>query len=43
MLFRSFVPFEMLDAFKSGMESVLGENKCHVLRIRPQGGWVVVA
>lgn len=40
---QAFVPFEMLDAFKSGMESVLGENKCHVLRIRPQGGWVVVA
>lgn len=40
---QAFVPFEMLDAFKSGMESVLGEGKCHILRIRPQGGWVVVA
>ena len=38
---QAFVPNERLDSFKSGMEAVLGEGKCHVLRIRPQGGTVV--
>ena len=35
---QAFVPMDMLDAFKSGIERVLGEGKCHVLAIRPQGG-----
>ncbi len=35
---QAFVPVDMLDAFKSGIERVLGEGKCHVLSIRPQGG-----
>ena len=35
---QAFVPMDMLDAFKSGIERVLGEGKCHVLSIRPQGG-----
>ncbi len=35
---QAFVPFDMLDAFISGMEAVLGIDKCHVLNIRPQGG-----
>ena len=38
---QAFVPNDRLAAFKSGMEAVLGEGKCHVLRIRPQGGCVV--
>ena len=38
---QAFVPNGLLDSFKSGMEAVLGEGKCHVLRIRPQGGCVI--
>ena len=40
---QAFVPMEQLEAFKAGMEAVLGEGKCHVLHIRPQGGWVVAS
>ena len=40
---QAWVPEEYLQVFKSGMEELLGEGKCHVLRIRPQGGCVVVA
>lgn len=36
---QAFVPFEMLDKFKNGMERVLGEGKCHVLSLRPVGGY----
>lgn len=35
---QAFVPLDMLDSFKAGMEAVLGEGSCHVLKIRPQGG-----
>ena len=35
---QAFVPFEILDAFKTGMDAVLGEGACHILSIRPQGG-----
>ena len=35
---QAFVPMDMLEEFKSGMERVLGEGSCHVLQIRPQGG-----
>ena len=35
---QAFVPFEILEAFRSGIDSVLGEGACHVLSIRPQGG-----
>ena len=35
---QSFVPLEMLDSFKEGIERVLGEGKCHVLSIRSEGG-----
>ncbi len=40
---QAFVPYDLLDSFKSGMERVLGENKCHVLHIRPVGGCVVIS
>ena len=40
---QAFVPLEKLDAFRSGMEALLGPGMCHVLRVRPQGGCVVVA
>ena len=35
---QAFVPFEILEDFRKGMDSVLGEGACHVLSIRPQGG-----
>lgn len=38
---QAWVPHEKLDAFKAGMEALLGQGKCHVLHIRPQGGCVV--
>ena len=35
---QAFVPLEMLDSFKEGMERILGEGKCHILSIRNEGG-----
>ncbi len=35
---QAFVPFDLLDSFRAGIDSVLGEGACHVLSIRPQGG-----
>ena len=35
---QAFVPFELLDSFRAGIEGALGEGACHVLSIRPQGG-----
>ncbi len=35
---QAFVPLDMLDGFKSGIEAVLGDGSCHVLSIRPEGG-----
>lgn len=35
---QAFVPFEILEKFREGIDSVLGEGACHVLDIRPQGG-----
>ena len=35
---QAFVPLDRLDEFKSGMERALGEGKCHVLSITPDGG-----
>ena len=35
---QAFVPLDMLDAFKAGIEAVLGKGCCHVLSIRSQGG-----
>lgn len=35
---QAFVPYDVLDEFKSKIESVLGEGMCHVLSIRPVGG-----
>lgn len=36
---QAFVPFDMLDEFKTKMENVLGDGMCHVLSIRPIGGY----
>ena len=35
---QAFVPFELLEDFRAGIDGVLGEGACHVLSIRPQGG-----
>ena len=35
---QAFVPFEILETFRAGIDAVLGEGACHVLSIRPQGG-----
>ncbi len=36
---QAFAPLDMLDYFKKRIEAVLGENMCHVLSIRPVGGY----
>ena len=35
---QAFVPFDLLDTFRSGIDAALGEGACHILSIRPQGG-----
>lgn len=38
---QAFVPEEMTEEFKAGMEAVLGSGKCHVLSVRNEGGILV--
>ena len=38
---QAFVPEDLTEGFRAGMERVLGEGKCHILHIRPDGGCVV--
>ena len=40
---QAFVPFELLESFRSGIDAALGEGACHVLSIRPQGGVEMIA
>ena len=35
---QAFVPFDLLETFRAGIDSALGEGACHILSIRPQGG-----
>ena len=35
---QAFVPMDMLETFRAGIDAVLGEGACHVLSIRPHGG-----
>ena len=35
---QAFVPFELLESFRAGIDGALGEGACHVLSIRPEGG-----
>ena len=35
---QAFVPYEILDSFKAGIDAALGEGACHILSIRPAGG-----
>ncbi|MBQ7741093.1 MAG: galactokinase [Eubacterium sp.] len=39
---QAFVPNDMLDTYKNTLESVFGEGTCHVLIIRPVGGYQVI-
>lgn len=39
---QAYVPHDLLEQFRHGMEALLGEGACHVIRIRPQGGYVIV-
>lgn len=38
---QAFVPDDMLEEFKAGVEAVLGSGKCHILNIRREGGCVL--
>jgi len=38
---QAFVPIDMIDAFKAGMEALLGDACCHIVHIRPEGGCVL--
>ena len=35
---QAFVPLEMLECFRAGINAVLGQGACQVLSVRPQGG-----
>ena len=35
---QAFVPMDLLEPFRAGIDAALGEGACHVLSIRPQGG-----
>ena len=35
---QAFVPVDLLEEFRKGMDAALGEGACHVLSIRHQGG-----
>ena len=35
---QAFVPLPMLEAFRTGIDGILGSGACQILTIRPQGG-----
>jgi len=35
---QAFVPLDMLQEFKTGIDGALAPNACHILSIRPEGG-----
>ena len=35
---QAFVPFEILEDFRAGIDAALGDGACHILSIRPHGG-----
>ena len=39
---QAFVPDVLLTCFQEGMEAALGKGCCHILRIRPVGGTVIL-
>ncbi len=40
---QAFVPTDMLDDFRNGVEKLLGQGSCHVMSIRKEGGVLVEA
>ena len=40
---QAYVPVDLLDGFRAGVDGVLGDGSCHVLTIRPVGGAVIAA
>ncbi len=38
---QAFVPLDMLDKFKNEIDSVVGQGMCHILSIRPVGGYEI--
>ena len=38
---QAFVPDALVESFRAGMETLLGQGSCHMLRIRPEGGCLV--
>jgi len=38
---QAFVPMDMLEVFRTGMDAALFEGSCHVMSIRPEGGILV--
>ena len=40
---QAYVPLDMLEAFRLGIEQVLGDGSCHVLSIRSEGGILLEA
>ena len=39
---QAFVPSEMVDAYKEGIERIFGEGSCHKMKIRPFGGLKII-
>ena len=39
---QAWVPDDRVVRFQTGMEAVLGQDRCHVLHIRPVGGCVII-
>ena len=35
---QAFVPMQLLESFRAGIEAVLGKGNCHILNVRPEGG-----
>lgn len=36
---QAYVPNELLNDYKEAMEKIFGEHSCHVLKVRPYGGY----
>jgi galactokinase len=34
---QAFVPVDLLDEYRKGMEDVFGKGACYVLKVRPYG------
>lgn len=39
---QAFVPLDLLDTYRAGMEAVFGQGSCYVLQVRPYGGLLLI-